>query len=164
MSTENLYTPNCIRTYTGVYFNLVEPTIDMINIEDIAHSLSMQCRFSGHLKHHYSVAEHCVRVADDLPTIHAFEGLMHDASEAYIIDVARPVKLLLRDYSGIENKIMLLIAQKFGFNWPVAPRVKHIDDEILQWEWQRYMLWQWKGWTQEEAEARFIKKFNQLKN
>ena len=61
MNIENLYTPDCIRTYTGIYMNVFEPTLEMIHIEDIAHALSMQCRFGGHLYDFYSVVQKQIR-------------------------------------------------------------------------------------------------------
>ncbi|MFC4230551.1 hypothetical protein ACFOW1_01525 [Parasediminibacterium paludis] len=64
---EDLYKPNCIRTYTGLYMNVFDPTPEMICIEDIAHALSHQCRFSGHTKQFYSVAQHSYHVAALVP-------------------------------------------------------------------------------------------------
>src|ERR1019366_6268112 len=84
-------TKSAIRTYTGILFDFEEPEASPIRIEDIAHALSLLCRFAGHCKEFYSVAEHSVRVSYACPEEHALWGLMHDASEAYCVDVPRPL-------------------------------------------------------------------------
>lgn len=138
---ENLFTPNCIRTFTGKYFNVFEPTLEMICIEDIAHSLSNQCRFGGHLPVFYSVAEHslfCSRLV--VSPKYCLAALLHDASEAYFIDIPSPVKKRLSNYKEIENNLMSLIAEKFGFEYPLNPYVKRIDELALEIEWRELML------------------------
>lgn len=137
---ENLFTPDCIRTYTGIYINVFEPTPEMICIEDIAHALANQCRFGGHLPRFYSVAQHsgyvCALVDDD----NAFSALMHDASEAYLMDIPRPIKKRLRDYKEIEDGLMRVIADKFGFEYPMNTIIKEADEQMLQLEWDCLML------------------------
>ena len=85
-----------ITTYSGKPFFPMDPRPEEIRIEDIAHSLSMQCRFNGHTKWFYSVAQHCSIMAEAMMSDgyaeYAFEALMHDAAEAYIGDLIRPVK------------------------------------------------------------------------
>lgn len=141
MEDENLYTPNCIRTVSGIYINVFEPTMDMICIEDIAHALSYQCRFGGHLPKFYSVAAHSLNCAylmeDDSLKLAA---LMHDASEAYLLDIPRPIKQRLSNYKEVEDGLMTLIAKKYGFQWPLHPEVKKVDEQMLQAEWDCLML------------------------
>lgn len=86
-----------IVTYTGKVFDLLNPSPDMVCIEDIAHSLAYQCRYTGHTREFYSVAQHCVLMAEnpDLPG-DPLQKLMHDAAEAYIGDIANPWKNLLQ--------------------------------------------------------------------
>jgi len=137
---ENLYTPNCIRTFTGIYMNVFEPTLEMICIEDIAHALSNQCRFGGHLPTFYSVAQHsieCCAMAEDK---YKLQALLHDASEAYLIDVPRPIKTELSNYKEIEDNLMRLISEKFGFTYPLEQQVKNIDEIQLRYEWNKFML------------------------
>lgn len=151
MKQENLFTPNCIRTYTGLYMNVFEPAPEMICIEDIAHSLSMQPRFGGHLPIFYSVAQHssrCANVAnhklisanDGGDKKAAFEALMHDASEAYLMDIPSPIKAGIPEYKVIEDKLMRVIAGKFGFNYPFSSITKQVDSEMLHKEWNLIML------------------------
>lgn len=86
-------------------------------IEDIAHSLSLQCRFNGHCREFYSVAEHCVRLSYIVPHGDALWGLMHDASEAYLMDLARPIKrysAMGQLYKEIEVGLMASICEAFG--------------------------------------------------
>lgn len=138
---ENLYTPNCIRTVSGIYMNVFEPTPEMICIEDIAHALSMQCRFGGHLPTFYSVAQHslnCSYLIEDEKL--KLPALLHDAGEAYLIDVPRPVKRGLTNYKEIEDRLMRVIADKFGFEYPLHPDVKEVDEQMLQTEWNHLML------------------------
>jgi|SRR6185503_15857369 len=138
---ENLYTKDCIRTYSGIYMNVFEPTLDMICIEDIAHSLSMQCRFGGHLPYFYSVGRHslnCMYLIDYEGL--KLEALLHDASEAYLLDIPRPIKNNLSNYKEIENRLMTLIFEKFGLVYPIHEQVKKVDEEMLQMEWDCLML------------------------
>src|SRR4051812_23383484 len=99
-----------IETVSGkkIYFN--EPTEDMFDIKDIAHALSMNCRYTGHCSRFYSVAEHSVHVSNLLKgTSLELAGLLHDASEAYITDIASPIKQFLPDYLMMEDKLMAVI-------------------------------------------------------
>ncbi len=88
---------NKIVTYTGKIFDLLNPKPEMVCIEDIAHSLAYQCRYTGHTRFFYSVAQHCVLMAEnpDLPG-DPLKKLLHDAAEAYIGDIASPWKKLLK--------------------------------------------------------------------
>ena len=156
MQKENLYTPNCIRTFTGIYFNVLEPTPEMVCAEDIAHGLSMQCRFGGHLKNFYSVAQHSLEVARMLPRHLKIGGTFHDASETYLVDVPRPAKLLIPNYKEIEDRIMNVIALKFGFNWPMDEAIKAADEVRLQWEWDNCMLGDYKGMPQHLVKGIFL--------
>src|SRR5579885_2784587 len=83
-----------IQTYCGVAFYPLDPRPEEILIEDIAHALSMLCRFTGHVKRFYSVAQHCVYVSHRCDPKDALWGLLHDAAEAYLNDISRPVKSL----------------------------------------------------------------------
>ncbi|MDE1867451.1 MAG: hypothetical protein KGI08_07060 [Thaumarchaeota archaeon] len=116
-----------IETYTGEKFYFLNPTPDMIHIEDIAHALANQCRFTGHSSKFYSVAEHSIYVSKLCGN--SIAGLLHDASEAYLTDVASPVKPFLHNYKTLEDKLMKAIATKFNFPYPFVEEV-HIADKI----------------------------------
>lgn len=171
MKTENLFTPGCIRTFTGKYVNPNDTKNMEVCIEDIAHALSQQPRFGGHLPTFYSVAQHCVEVANMLPLEHKLAGLLHDASEAYLIDVPRPVKEILVNYKMIEDKVMGRISQEFGFEWPMHEAVKIADEYMLQAEWDALMLGKTAGrplslllpLNPVNAEEAFLKLYNELK-
>src|SRR3990167_8033626 len=81
-----------LETYSGVRFYPMDPRSEDVRLVDIAHSLAMTCRFGGHAKFHYSVAQHSVLVAELLPERLRLYGLLHDAHEAYTGDMVRPVK------------------------------------------------------------------------
>lgn len=140
MSNENLYTPDCIRTFTGKYVNVFDVDADTIVIEDICHALSMQCRFGGHLTNFYSVGQHSVEASYLLPLEYKLDGLLHDASEAYLLDIPRPIKEKLSNYKEIEKGLMEIIADKFGFEYPLNGAVKRIDEFLLNSEWDIEML------------------------
>ena len=163
-SKENLYTPDCIRTSSGIYVNVVNPKPEMICIEDIAHALSMQPRFGGHLPVFYSVAQHSVLTCMLVDEPHRLSALLHDASEAYLLDIPSPVKKHLSNYKDIEHNLMTVIAEKFGFQWPLSDEVKKADQTMLEREWHEIMLedsvtqlWDWRA-----AKQNFIKKFKLL--
>lgn len=164
MNNENLYTPGCIRTFTGKYINPCKPDQELICIEDIAHALSMQPRFGGHLPVFYSVAQHCVEVMRSVSSDIRMGALLHDASEAYLIDVPRPVKDQLPNYKEIEERLMCVIAGKFGFDWPLHEDVKTADEMALQKEWDCLMLGNGSipVWGQEQAKGRFLDLFHSL--
>lgn len=122
-----------IETFTGKKFHLLDPRPEEICIEDIAHALSNQCRYTGHVKRFFSVAEHSYHVSL-LSAHHRLAGLMHDASEAYVCDLSRPVKQLTPvgpPYYEVEDRIMRVIATKFGFEWPLPKEVKVADNIML---------------------------------
>lgn len=105
-----------IVTYTGRYFNVFRPRAGDVNITDIAHSLAMQCRFVGHCKYFYSVAQHSLRAVQenrDVPLHLQKWLLMHDAAEAYLSDISRPVKKLIPQLGEIEDRVMRVIQQAF---------------------------------------------------
>lgn len=162
---ENLYAIDCIRTYTGIYMNVFEPTPEMISIEDIAHSLSMQCRFGGHLPFFYSVAQHSLVVSKYVSKENKLAALLHDASEAYLMDIPRPIKMRLPDYKDIEDNLMKKIAEKFGFEYPLCDEIKKADDAVLQLEWDILMIGEYKlKDSRILTEHEFLTTFSNLKN
>lgn len=106
-----------MQTYTNKRVYPLELKIEDIDINDIAHSLSLQCRFNGHCRRFYSVAEHSILVSDLISDEYGIEckfaALLHDAAEAYIGDIIRPVKQQLR-VGSIEKRIEELVYKKFG--------------------------------------------------
>lgn len=121
-----------IRTYTGKKMHPLDPQQDEIDLRDIAHALSMESRFSGHTSSFYSVAEHSVRVADIVPREYEPWALLHDASEAYLRDIPRPLKhsKAFEAFRAAEERLMRVIACKYGLTWP-EPDVVHWADDIL---------------------------------
>lgn len=163
-NTEGLYTPGCIRTYTGIYFDVMNPTEDMVDIRDIAHSLAQQPRFGGHLPVFYSVAEHCVATARSDLRYFNLEVLLHDATEAYLLDLPKPIKDLIPEYKMMEDRIARVIASKFGLTYPFEEHVHSADREALEWEWNRIMISQepYRGWSSNRAENEFLATFKQI--
>lgn len=136
---ENLYTKDCIRTFTGKYFNVFEPDPSLIDIEDIAHSLSFQCRFGGRLPVFYTVAQHSVLTCSSI-TEYRKEALLHDAAEAYLLDIPAPIKNRLPDYKAVEENLIKCIFNKFGLEYPLPLPVKLQDRAMLELEWNEIML------------------------
>lgn len=123
-----------IRTYTGGAIHPLAPKFDAIKIEDIAHGLSLTCRFTGQCKEFYSVAQHSLLVSRYLPEEYKQTGLLHDASEAYLSDVPGPIKKSLRYYLDAEWDIMKVVADKFGIQHPIPKEVKLVDVRVLATE------------------------------
>jgi 5'-deoxynucleotidase YfbR-like HD superfamily hydrolase len=165
MMGENLYTQGCIRTFTGKYFNVSNPDIDLICVEDIAHSLSQQPRFAGHLPRFYSVAEHllnCEKLSDEENKLAVF---CHDFSEAYILDLPSPIKKQLKEYYLFEERIMALIAKKFRFQFPFSNEVHRIDKLMLEKEWNSIMIGDDTEFEIQDplkVEQMFLDKFHEL--
>ena len=122
---------NWIETYSAAKFWPMDPRPEEVRVEDIAHSLSLQCRYSGHTKFHYSVAQHSLLVAVCLPTELKLWGLMHDAAEAYLVDLPSPIKSMMPEYAVAEDNVLRAIAFRCGLTMPIPPEVKAIDRRIL---------------------------------
>lgn len=120
-------------TYTGRKFYPLDPRVDEVAIEDIAHALSLICRFGGHCREFYSVAEHSVRCTLVLPSLPV---LLHDATEAYLGDVIRPIKSSFPAYCNLEKVLAAVIERRFGIapGSTSAPEVKNIDNLLLATE------------------------------
>lgn len=121
----------CIRTYTGIAFNLKNPTKEMFEVRDIAWALSHLCRFTGHCSRFYSVAEHSIYVSRLLPMEFKLWGLLHDATEAYIGDCSSPLKAYLKDFREIEHGIARGVSDAFGLVWPMPSEVHAVDSAML---------------------------------
>ena len=128
-----------IQTYTGRQFFPLEPRPDDIDIRDIAHSLSLQCRFNGHCRGFYSVAEHSVRVSRILDGRERLWGLLHDAAEAYISDLPRPLKATAPGFRAAEDRLLEVIVARFGLAWPMPAHVAHADEVLLATEMRDLM-------------------------
>ena len=123
-----------IQTYSGQAFWPLDPRPEEIHIQDIAHALSLISRYCGHCRVFYPVAQHVVLVAHTVPRPLALEGLMHDASEAYISDIPTPVKACLPDYQRTEVILEETIAKKYNLIWPWPTEVKLADHIIFKTE------------------------------
>ena len=149
-------TGDWIQTFTRVIFYPLDPRPEEINIRDIAHALSNQCRFAGHCRQFYSVAEHSVRVARELPAHLQLWGLLHDASEAYLVDLPRPLKRfgeMGRLYMLHEEVLMRCVIERFGLSpeW-IPAEVKRMDTRLLMTEKRDLMEAQPKPWEDTEEE------------
>ncbi len=122
-----------IQTYSGLEFNYANPTADMIDIKDIAWALSNQPRFAGHTRAFYSIAQHSVLVSVLAPEWMAKEALLHDAAEAYMLDIPTPLKQLLPDYQAIYDRVEGAIQAKFGVFVHTA-EIKYADRMALATE------------------------------
>jgi 5'-deoxynucleotidase YfbR-like HD superfamily hydrolase len=169
-----------IETFTGKHFDILEPQSDEIDIVDIAHSLSLQCRFTGHTKHFYSVAQHSFYASQLVPPEDALWALLHDASEAYISDMSRPLKHYTdcgHHYKIVEDKIMAAICMKFRLPFRMPLSVRKADDSLLYAEKEQLMadakwdtLWSSEDaakikidyWPPELAKTRFLARYYTL--
>lgn len=116
-----------ILTYTGKRFDLHEPDTELIDPRDIAHSLANLCRFNGHTREFYSVAQHCCLVADLVPEEDKLAALLHDATEAYVGDMVRPLKQWMPAYQDVEDWIWERITTRFDLVPELPVSVRHAD-------------------------------------
>ena len=137
-----------MQTASGIAFWPVDPRPEDVRIYDIAHSLSNMCRYGGHCTTFYSVAQHSVLVSRALPPELKMWGLLHDASEAYVVDVPRPLKPFLTGYREAEDSVMAAIADAFDLCPRTMPsEVKRIDNAILADEATQIMGPPPRAWT-----------------
>ena len=166
-----------MQTFTGRRFYPLDPLQEDIDPEDIAHALSLLCRYGGHVDRFYSVAEHCVLMSRAVAPENALMALLHDATEAYVVDVPRPLKRCLRDYGPIEDAVWRAIAGKFSVAEMLPPEVHAADDRIILTErdalMPRHEVWwqdgrieplpvQVEGWIPRVAERRYLDRLSEL--
>lgn len=172
------------QTYTGAPFYPLEPERLDVRIVDIAHALSLINRFDGATIEAYSVAQHCVLVSEIVPPEMALQGLLHDAAEAYVGDVGRPLKDALEILTGnrnpfkpIEQKVAAAIGRRFQVELVDLPEEVHRADRILLATEKRDLLLppeqDWghleeplatkiTPWPAHGAEAAFLGRFKEL--
>ena len=170
-------------THSHIMFDPLHPDSSLIEIEDIAHALSMLCRANGHFTHFFSVCQHSINCMQEAQARGYSQRvqlgcLLHDASEAYLSDVTRPVKQELPRYKEIEAPLQEVIWNK----WLDAPltlqernQVFSVDDDLLAHEFVNLMgasiveempkiqsrpEWAFKGF--EESKLEFLRLFYQL--
>lgn len=181
-----------ISTYHGVEFFPLAPRYEDVYVEDVAHALSNTCRYAGHTLEFYSVAQHCVHVAEWLEreiergweadavqdVVVPRWGLLHDASEAYIADICAPIKPFIVGYREIEEQLQVAIGHRFGLPWPMPSMVKYADKAVFKSEvdsgiMRRADWWvlhpehpdagmRIEPWDRLRAESEFIRKFREL--
>jgi uncharacterized protein len=136
--------PDAIFTYSGRFIRPLDPNPNDIFIEDIAHALANQCRWTGHVSRFLSVAEHSVHVSQLVPKELQLTALLHDASEAYLADLARPIKKapgLGEIYLEIEAKLSAVIAIRFGItDDPLSHAEVKLADERVLWSEAKALL------------------------
>lgn len=125
-----------MQTFTGRQFFPMDPRAEEVDPVDIAHALSMICRYGGHTRRFYSVAEHCVLMSHAVAPEHALWALLHDATEAYVGDMVRPLKHHMPAYRDVEDRLMVVILERFGLELVdgdelIPAAVKEADNRIL---------------------------------
>ncbi|WP_315921587.1 hypothetical protein [Mesorhizobium sp. SP-1A] len=172
-----------IQTYCSRQFWALDPRPEDFDIRDIAHALSMICRFNGHCLRFYSVAEHSILMAIHFikkgEYSNALWALLHDGTEAYLCDVPRPIKPYLTGYKEVEDSLMSVIATRFMLDGDIMPKaVKDVDYAILFAEAAQNMgpapeVWsspveplnvKLQYWTPEQAERNFLLVYEAITN
>lgn len=171
-----------IHTVTGERFYPLHPEPSSVRLLDIAHALSMKCRFTGHCREFYSVAEHSVHMSRSAGLRWGHEealwSLLHDAGEAYLPDVSRPLKKAdaFEGFDAVEEDIQRAVMQGLGIPWPdetTRERVKVLDTRIVVSEIRELMPqgdgtdlpdrglpgFDPKCWQPEEAKHEFLDEF-----
>lgn len=181
MTNDTLQKSNWIQTVSGKVFYPLEPWVADVDILDIAHALSNQCRFSGHTRMFYSVAQHSVLVSDylkDKSVDVQLWGLLHDAAEAYMVDVPRPIKAAIPQIREIEDNILRTIMRRFTLPEEMPYEVREADNSILFDERDALLEptekdWDFVckplgisilPWTSQSSKSLFLDKFTTLMN
>jgi hypothetical protein len=145
------YAPT-ILTADGVYFDYTAPNVAAFTLNSIARGLANTCRFGGQCARFYSVAEHSIWVSRLVSEEHAIAGLFHDAAEAFITDVPKPLKELLPDYKAVEERVEAVLFPFLGVPLPLPAAVKAVDRVMLATEQRDLMKnrdeWKWTGQAQ----------------
>jgi 5'-deoxynucleotidase YfbR-like HD superfamily hydrolase len=163
----------CITTYSGIKFSLIDPKPENVRIEDIGKGLSYKGHFSGQTPKFFSIAQHSVLVHDLIPKRArnknpeiAMLALLHDASEAYIGDMVKPLKVLLPEFQKIENRLQSVILHSFGIEEELMNYVKPYDIQAQEIEYNFFynnrasngIFYQ----SPEDSYKEFIEKYNKV--
>jgi len=165
-----------MQTASGRMFWPIDPRPEEVCIEDIAHALSHICRYNGHCRAPYYVSQHSVLVARHVSEQNRLWALLHDASEAYVLDVPRPLKPSLTGYREIEARVQAAICERFGLPVEMPAEVTRVDNAILVDEMTQMMAappapWglrepplgiEIEPWSPEQARAEFLGLFRDL--
>lgn len=167
-----------IMLQSGAELDLLDPGSSAFTIEDVAHGLAHVCRYAGQCSHFYSVAEHSVLMSE-LAGEHAFAALLHDAAEAFLGDVTRPLKQLLPEYKRLERTMERAILDRFGVS-EIPSAIKDLDLAVLAAEQIEIMptgTARWateagitpaqislEGWSPNVAKQKFLQRFEALRH
>ncbi len=167
-----------ILTYDGQHFDFIEPENNTLSIETIAHALSNLCRFSGHTRRFYSVAQHSYLVSLACDPKDALFGLLHDAAEAFLGDISSPLKQLLPEYIVLEKRLEVVIRSHFKLPAEMPASVKYADMAVQAAEKRDLMpdtdrVWpflegikpwhMWiRPWSPDEALLEFLMRYKEL--
>lgn len=165
-----------IQTYSGHRYYAHDPRAEDVSLEDIAHHLSLECRYTGACRWHYSVAQHSCYVHDILPPAHQLTGLLHDSTEAYTKDMAKPTKRGLADFQRMEEANWFVISAAFGLPVRLPQIVHDADWAVLLAEYKVLMQHpelpdfdytlaadiEIKRWSPEQAEREFLQRYASL--
>ena len=167
-----------MQTFTGRTFYPMAPQVGDVDPVDIAHALGLICRYGGHVNRFYSVAEHCVLMSYAVAPENALWALLHDATEAYVGDMVRPLKNMMPAYREAEDRLMVVICDRFGIGYSCPAEVKAADTRILLDERAALMApapQSWRslegvpplgvhveGWSPAVAEERYLARLGEL--
>jgi hypothetical protein len=167
-----------IMLQSGAWFDFCAPAASDFTVDDIAHGLANICRYSGQCSRFYSVAEHSILVSE-MAVGFEFEALLHDAAEAFLGDITRPLKQMLPEYKRIEAAVERAILDRFGVVGSLPPQVKKADLRVLAAEQKQIMPEGTDGWVRgqkvdpapivvrhlppDEAKRAFLERFNALR-
>lgn len=167
-----------MQVHSGAAVFPLQPAPGDINIDDVAHALGMLCRYNGHCRKFYSVAEHSVLLSHTVDPEHARWALLHDATEAYVGDMVRPLKQQMPEFRRAEDRLAQVIAFKFDLPWPMPPQVEEHDTRIVVDEREQLLhpsQLPWpllegfaplgvtiQGWSPRRAKAEYLSRYQQL--
>jgi uncharacterized protein len=161
--------PNGLLTHSLVIFDVLNPKIEHLRMKDIAHALSNLCRYGGHSPEFYSVAQHAVLCSYFPGTpLQQLAFLHHDDSEAYLVDMPRPIKKNLKEYVVIEENLQSIIFPWLGLEYPYSQEVHEVDDNMLKIEYKAFFGDEGENdpnfefWSPKEAKQRFLDRHEEL--